>query len=649
VCDVKNWRDIVLESFKEPLFHLMLVSDPDGLLADEVIISSLQDKGIEIVKYKDHATFRYLYERYYRDHLHDKYLLVHLDEKSFDHLPYDLLQEGHQIELKVSKLFPHFSTSIVQQLDSHTLDALYPASKQVQGSLSTQETIDFVLRKVFKLAYDTVDNKEEFIRLLVEKHESILYMPAVLEDFLYDYFRNASFLQQISVKKLITSRTSFYEYLQNEWKTFIKSLNESYGISRETHDNNFYHQHHPFESKDMQYMLNRLFAEGKIQPVSDVDIRRLPKWTHQGVNADRLEDTKKRVGILVQQLEEKLNERLTYKQWLEIIQLYSESKYLNDKFGLNITEVTDIELTMEMKFESWMLKEYRALSSLPYFHAPVMSHHIPHFLRIQESKKKAIIVLDGMSFIQWKQIRSYLNDLYQYEEHGVFAWVPTITSVSRQSIFTGEIPFYFADTINTTRKEPSAWQLFWEQQSISKLHITYEKGLGQGTYHRENINALQRSNTKIAGIVIDTIDRFMHGAIQGHRGMIAEIDVWLKNGYLYQLIKDLIQAGFDIYLTSDHGNKESIGTGRINEGVLAETRGERVRIYKNESLRNQAAINYSSISWPNIGLSRDRYMLMARSGEAFINKGEQVVSHGGISIEEVIVPFIHITPKSDIQ
>ena len=107
--------------------------------------------------------------------------------------------------------------------------------------------------------------------------------------------------------------------------------------------------------------------------------------------------------------------------------------------------------------------------------------------------------------------------------------------------------------------------------------------------------------------------------------------------------------GFDVYLTADHGNTASTGIGRPNEGVLAETRGERVRIYRDQKLRDQAALEYSSICWPQIALPQDWFVLLAKSGEAFVREGEQVISHGGITMAEVIVPFVQIRPKPDVS
>lgn len=645
---VPTWRDTVLKHFNHYISHLLIVTDPDGLLQDAQIISVLKDKGIEIVAFQDRATFRFFYEKYYRGYK-DKVVLIYLEHDTTDVLPYDVIQTGQTIELKISQVFPNFSHHIIKRLDSHALDTLYVASKeQHQGVLSTQATCDFLLRKVYKLAYDIVETKEEFIRLLLQKHENDNFMPPVLEEFLIGHFIKDHILHSLPIHQLIASRFFFYQYLQNDWEKYINYLRETQHHSKEHGIENYYQQPLLGNVESMKYVFNQLFLEGKLRPVEHADAERLPKWTHVGIQIEAKSTYRLKANTLIQKVEKQMDAPLNYKQWIELARCFCEVKYIAYKYEVPI-DLQATEQMLETNFKTWMLKEYRSLSNLPYVHYPVMLHHIPHFLRLQQSKKKALVVLDGMSFIQWKQIEEYLNRDFHCDVQGSFAWVPTVTSVSRQALFTGEMPFYFAESIHTTYKEPAAWQLFWEKESISKLHISYQKGLGQETYEPSQIQALQKSNIKIAGIVIDTIDKLMHGAILGHKGLMAAIEVWLQRGYLKRLLQDLFDAGYDIYMASDHGNQESSGIGRIQEGVLAETRGERVRIYKSEYLRDQAAQYHSSIVWPNIGLPEERFMLLANTGEAFIKKGEQVVSHGGISLEEVIVPFVHVTRKENIQ
>jgi hypothetical protein len=63
----------VLEHFQAPFYHITLVSDPDSLMQDEVVVSELQNLGIEIVDFYDRATFMYWYESQYRQKLLNRY------------------------------------------------------------------------------------------------------------------------------------------------------------------------------------------------------------------------------------------------------------------------------------------------------------------------------------------------------------------------------------------------------------------------------------------------------------------------------------------------------------------------------------------------------------------------------------------------
>jgi len=102
-----------------------------------------------------------------------------------------------------------------------------------------------------------------------------------------------------------------------------------------------------------------------------------------------------------------------------------------------------------------------------------------------------------------------------------------------------------------------------------------------------------------------------------------------------------LDSGYGVWLTSDHGNIECIGKGRPSEGAIAESRGERVRVYPSNELRSRVAKDYSfSFEWKPIGLPQDYYPLMAMGSTAFVKEGDSMVGHGGIAIEEVLVPLV---------
>ena len=134
----------------------------------------------------------------------------------------------------------------------------------------------------------------------------------------------------------------------------------------------------------------------------------------------------------------------------------------------------------------------------------------------------------------------------------------------------------------------------------------------------------------------------MNGRQLGSAVMHNQIKLLCRKGFMHSLINYLLNHGYEVWMTSDHGNIECSGKGRPTEGVIAETKGERVRIYPSKELRSQVAADFSfAREWHPVGLPSDYYPLIAGDQDAFINKGNTIVGHGGISIEEVIVPLVN--------
>lgn len=634
---MNGWRKQIIDQIQISLHSLILVTDPDDLLSDEELILCLQDMKVDVQEVEDRADLRFIYE----NHSADKMGILLLKRRGNDkyYYPYDLMKIGHNVHLSVIQLFPKFSAPIIRQLDTDVIDALYSAFEQPQGSLSNKETCNYLLRKIYKLPYDLVETEAEWISLLIQLHSNKYRVPAVLKDHLINYIdENTSINKQF--RELAQSQTALFDFLQEEWNRFvIENLNDGITVKDGT-KSDVYYKKHPFQSDQLKAALQHFFIEGKLQSIEMKDDRHVPHWAINGVRK-RSYDPSSDILYIINKVNERLTqEKLQYKQWLEIIDLYSHAKEISLKYDLEDNLLSQIDEKIDETFKQWMLLEYKALPSLSYYNGPIMVHQIIPFMQLHSEQKQALIVMDGMSFIQWKQIKNTLTNSFSLEEAGVFAWVPTITEISRSSIFQGKIPKF-----HKSHKEEKAWKQAWMKEAISSLHITFENILSQGAYSKSNFEVFNRSNNKKAAIIIRNIDTLLHGAIQGLRGLYAEMEVWLKTGYLESLLEDLISEGYEVYLTSDHGNKESSGVGRVAQGSLVETKGERARIYKDKVFRDEAANQYSSISWPNYGFSDDQHFLLAESKEAFVTSGKEIVSHGGISLEEVIVPFIKVNKK----
>ena len=152
----------------------------------------------------------------------------------------------------------------------------------------------------------------------------------------------------------------------------------------------------------------------------------------------------------------------------------------------------------------------------------------------------------------------------------------------------------------------------------------------------------------MAELVIDKVDKIMHGMEMGAAGMHNQVGQWAKQPYLSALFDLLLDQGFRVYLTSDHGNIEATGCGRPAEGAVADLRGERVRVYPDAALRSKVKERFpAALEWGSIGLPEDYLALLAPPRQAFVQDTQRMVSHGGASIEELIVPLIQIERRGE--
>ena len=311
------------------------------------------------------------------------------------------------------------------------------------------------------------------------------------------------------------------------------------------------------------------------------------------------------------------------------------------------SKFSDLQSKINNLFAGWLTAHYASLINLPPTN-PAMLHHVPRRLaRDMEdvrSSRVALLVVDGLALDQWITIRRILQELDHslvMRESATFAWIPTLTSVSRQSIFSGKPPLYFSSSINSTGSEGNLWKQFWEGVGVPRPDIAYQRGLGDGDVAGVLEANIHPGKTRAIGLVVDKVDKIMHGMQLGAAGMHNQIKQWCQGGFLGSLIGYLLDHGYQVWMTSDHGNIECRGKGRPAEGVIAETRGERVRVYPTPELRSQVAGDFTfAREWQPVGLPSDYFPLVAGGSDAFVNPGNSIVGHGGIAIEEVIVPLV---------
>jgi hypothetical protein len=342
-----------------------------------------------------------------------------------------------------------------------------------------------------------------------------------------------------------------------------------------------------------------------------------------------------------------------YTDWLHFAHGWAElTVLLNEPTGALaeglMDVVEDLRSRVDSAFAAWLLRRYAGLINLPPVQ-PAMLHHLPRFLAHQANHdrqlKIALIVVDGLAMDQWLLVRRALasySPAFRFRDEAVFAWIPSITSVSRQSAFAGKAPVFFPNSIQTTDKEATLWRQFWADHGYDANQVVYIKGLGNGSLESV-VEAISHPRVRIAGLVIDKVDKILHGMEMGTAGMHNQVGQWASQPYLASLLDLLLDSEFQIYLTSDHGNVEAEGCGRPAEGAIADLRGERVRIYPNAALRGKVKEQFpTALAWDPIGLPEDYLALLAPPRQAFIHHQQRTIAHGGASIEELIVPLVRI-------
>jgi hypothetical protein len=673
---VTSWRDPILAHFTPEIAavaRLTIVADPDQLLSEAGIVEGIRLRGFEVISFDDHAAFRYAYEQRFRrvwDEGDTTNLVVVLraPRAELDWLPFDLLQEARRdtrlLSFSLAEVFPNFQPHVVAELDRRDLDAVFDAEKAHQPEqLGMNATRDFILRQVYEVAPELIKTPSDLLRVLLRRHYSGRVFPPSLDEHLLRLLKGSGRWNAWPLDHILPSRSAFLDFLQERWPIFVKKKTSA-EASKVAEPEASYGLRHPgptdlpFDHDDVRVYIDNLFVEGFLIPTDAVSKASVKgAWYAVGIGGDETTDKIGRVTKLVERLSSEFpDDSSDHQQWLQAAQRFGEALALRWSLSSALPEPARaafdiLHSRLEMAFHGWLRVHYAALSSLAPWPRPVMVHHVPRFLAhglsSATSVKRALVVVDGLSLDQWAALRQESpSHRWSTDEGALFAWVPTLTSVSRQSIFAADPPFFFAPSIWTTSKEEQHWTRFWEDQGLKKTEVAYlcQKSQEDDVAYLERVREqTEQPRCRVLAVVVGTIDQMLHGVVTGSDGLHASVRHWGQRGGLSKLIDLLVDGGFEVSLTADHGNVEGHGLGKPNVGETAEQRGERVHVFRDELTRNSIAQQYlGTIPWQNVGLPQDYLPLLAPDRRAFIAQGKRTVAHGGACIEEVIVPFVQI-------
>ena len=210
--------------------------------------------------------------------------------------------------------------------------------------------------------------------------------------------------------------------------------------------------------------------------------------------------------------------------------------------------------------------------------------------------------------------------------------VPTTTSVSRQCLLSNKYPSQLMEPWRQS-KEKTEFIACAKSLGYSDSQIGYERGY----------EAQFGSFVRCGAVIINDVDDMVHAQTQGRLGMFNDINVLTNQKKLVDMVRRFSASGYDVYITADHGNTTCTGLGKLmGTGVEMETKSRKFLVLRDFADKDKLMEKYSFVEFPKYYLSKEYDYLICDIGESLDAKGEDVMTHGGLSIDEVVVPFITI-------